>query len=309
MSRLIFSSRAFLRSIQMSKAQIFGFVEGGLDRPFVERMLGLASKGAYDYRVCAIKELPGGTGGKQALIGWFKHFRRKGVLGGNAWGKKYAMAFFADKDADDFIQKRLRSKHFIYSETYDIEGHLFRCGDLVRALADAAGLTVEQARGIIYSPEAWLSAVARKWADWIVMCLFSQFYKINVGCTFDRFSVVNPNPLEGPDPVAVKDMKDILFSRMTISRIDFDRRYDACLRKILKSIESNEPLRYFKGKWLKSILQTQCESGQPIPDALFNGIGEKILSVLIGQVASREPCKCSGTYVDAVRGLATTFSI
>ena len=73
MTRLTHSSGGFVRSLQMSSARIFAFVEGRLDRPFFDRLLSqVCNPVAIAYKVFAMKELPGGTGGKSALLATFR---------------------------------------------------------------------------------------------------------------------------------------------------------------------------------------------------------------------------------------------
>ena len=189
MTRLTHSSGGFVRSLQLSSARVFAFVEGRLDRSFFDRVLSqVCNPTAIAYRVFAMKELPGGTGGKSALISTFRRFRQSGLLACTAFGKSMICIFFADKDSDDFTRKQLRSPHLLYSPTYDLEGHLFSCGDLTRALADACGITTDQARLLVPDASAWLHSAATHWKDWIALCLVSQARAVNCGCTYDRTS-------------------------------------------------------------------------------------------------------------------------
>ena len=80
MTRLVHSSSGGLRAMQISTAQVFAFVEGGLDRPFVERLLRLFARSDTKVRVVAIKETTSATGGKPALLEHFRRLRRKGHL-------------------------------------------------------------------------------------------------------------------------------------------------------------------------------------------------------------------------------------
>lgn len=304
MSRLTHSSAGFVRSLQMSSARIFAFVEGRLDRPFVDRILAqLCNPPKIGYSVYAIKELPGGTGGKSALISYFQKFRQSGLLACTVFGKSMACIFLADKDSDDFTRRRLRSSHLIYSPTYDLEGHLFTCGDLNRALADACGITADQARLLVPDPKAWLQRAATHWRDWIALCLVSQAKGINCGCTFDRTSQVNPDPLATPNLAQVAAFKLKLALALEISQRDLDIAFLAASRSVDQSIRSGHPLKYFKGKWLGHLMQRHLESKPRIPDALISGVGERLGISLLAQVAQHSNCGCCVAYLPQLQDI------
>jgi hypothetical protein len=107
MTRLTHSSSGGLRAMQISTAQVFAFVEGGLDRPFAERLLKYFAKTETRIRVAAIKETARATGGKPALLEHFRQLKRKGHLLATAWGKPFVSLFFLDKDADDLFKKQI----------------------------------------------------------------------------------------------------------------------------------------------------------------------------------------------------------
>lgn len=304
MSRLTHSSAGFIRSLQMTSARVLAFVEGRLDRPFFDRILQSAcAQSAVEHRVFAMKELPGSTGGKANLISTFKDFRKRGLLACTAFGKSMVCLFFADKDCDDFTRKRLRSPHLIYTPTYDLEGYLFTCGDVHRALADACGITLQQSARLIPNPNMWLNGAASNWKDWIALCLVSQSRSVNCGCTFDRISQVNPDPLAGPDAAQIAAFRIRLATTLGISQQSLDAEVDAALLKVEASIRSGKPLLYFKGKWLSHVLQRHIEAQPRIPDANISGVGDRLGATLVAQVAQTPACGCSAAYLHSIQGL------
>lgn len=304
MSRLTHSTGGFVRSLQMSSAQVFAFVEGRLDRTFFDRLLSKICKpSTIAYQVFAMKELPGGTGGKSSLIATFKQFRQKGLLSCNPFGKSMICMFLADKDSDDFTRKQLRSPHLLYSPTYDLEGHLFSCGDLNRALADASGITADQARALVPNPNAWLQSAAAHWKDWIALCLVSQSKGVNCGCTYDRTSQVNPDPHAPPDSAQVVAFKSRLASALAISQNGLETQFLIARRQVERSISAGQPLKFFKGKWLSHLMQRHLESSPRIPDALISGVGERICISLLAYVASHSNCTCCAAYLPRMQGL------
>lgn len=304
MTRLTHSSGGFIRSLQMTSARVFAFVEGRLDRSFFDRLLSqICNSAAVGYRVFAMKELPAGTGGKSALIQTFRDFRQTGLLACTAFGKTMTCVFLADKDSDDFTRKQLRSPHFLYSPTYDLEGHLFSCGDFSRALADASGITIEQAKLLVPDASAWICTIATNWRDWIALCLVSQSKGVNCGCTYDRASQVNPDPLAPPDAAQVAAFKSRLASALAISQNDLEVDFAAARRRVDRSIKARQPLRYFKGKWLSHVIQKHLESKPRIPDALVAGVGERIGVSLLAQVALHTNCTCCAAYLPRLANL------
>ncbi|MGN6263726.1 MAG: hypothetical protein ACTHNO_23615 [Ralstonia sp.] len=302
MTRLVFSEEGYLRSLQMSEAQIFAFVEGGLDRPFMDRVLALCSLDRIKYRVIAAKELPGKTGGKAKIIEWFGIVSERNFLIGERFGKKFGCIFFADKDADDFLQTKIDSPHFLYTETYDIEGHLFSCGDLVRALSDGALITAAQARDIIGDRDAWLREVSQNWIEWLALCMISRRHSINVGCSYDRMSTINKDWLSAVDEDLLVELKERIRVKIGCGVEDFEEIFNESKGLIVDGINSGKILKYFKGKWIKSLLQKKCEPIR-IPDANFNGIGDRVVSILVSKVADGTQCNCSDSYIRATLGV------
>lgn len=301
MTRLIHTATGNLRAMQISTAQVFAFVEGGLDRPFVERLLTLFARPDTKVRVVAIKETAAGTGGKPALLEHFRRLKRKGHLLATAWGKPFVSLFFVDKDADDVLRKKVRSPHVAYTPAYDLEGSLFGCGDLIQALASTCLVTREQAESLIGNTNEMMRELSSNWSDWITLCLISQFKKQNLGCTFDRVSVINADPLQPPDQALLQQWKSRVRQSLAISDNDFNRLYSRFKKAVDGSIEAGQPLRYFKGKWLKYALQRRLELQPRVPDANINGAAERALSVLVSHVAASSGCRCCQHYEAMIR--------
>lgn len=296
MSRLIHSSKAAVRAMQISSAQVFAFVEGGLDRPFAEKIIGGCGLNNNQFRVFSIKEVNGGTGGKQAILDRFKDFRRQGKLYENAWGKKYINIFFVDKDADDFLGVVLRSPHLIYTPTYDLEGFLYHFGDVLKALTEACFITTAQALDVLGDVRLWFKKITENWIDWITLCMISQKKKKNTGYTFERSSCINPNPLEGPCHDLLLQCKERSAIALGMDLSDFDAYYQSVRRRVSASIDSGEYFKFFKGKWLKLIIQKAIEAAPKIEDANKNGVGDKINVALLAQVGTTSDCDCYRHY-------------
>lgn len=294
MSRLTYSYGGFLRSMQMSSNKIFIFVEGGLDRAFMDRISARVCRPQdVGYRIYSSKELPGETGGKRVLVDFFEELSGGYHLACDAFDKKMYSLFLIDKDADDFSQRAIESPHVIYTKTYDLEGHLISCGEINRALSDAGDITIEQSNFLIPDPDALIVEFVKDWKYWIALCLISYANQIKCVCTFDKCSQINQGVFSGVDLDKLECHKNDLAERMGVEREVFDLQFGEVLAEVEDSISSGNPLRYFKGKWFHHLIQLYLESRPKIPDTNFNGIGEKILIAIKGQVDMLTSCRCS----------------
>lgn len=308
MNRLVHSGGGFLRALQMSSAQVFAFVEGRLDRAFFDRLLQrvLVTSGLR-HQVVAVKELPPNTGGKRALLDLFLRFRKQDRLEATAFGKEMVCMFFVDKDADDYLRRLKRSPHIIYSRTYDLEGHLGSCGDLQRALADACGVTYEQAVALLPSSQAFFLEVGSRWSDWIALCLISQKLGVNCGSTFDRISQINSRPLDPPNVLKLQEFKTEIAKRLGLEDWRVEREFRLARQAVDRAVASNDPLRFFKGKWLAHVFQCHLEGSPKPADANFQGIWDRIETSLLAQVPPTGNCSCCAHYENAVLGLVARF--
>jgi hypothetical protein len=211
--------------------------------------------------------------------------------------------FLADKDCDDFTKKRLRSSHLIYTPTYDIEGHLFSCGNVSTALSDACGITTDHAKSLLPNPKVWLETVATNWKEWVALCMVSQSRGVNIGCTFERPSQVNPDPFGPPDMTQVSSFKAKLTAAVAATLGEIETEFRIAIRKIEQSIRAGHPLRYFKGKWLGHLIQRHLENNPKIPDANISGVGERLNVALVSQVAVHTNCSCCAAYVPQLNSI------
>ena len=76
------------------------------------------------YEIFIARQLPGSTGGKQALLNFFAFLRRSKALVSSLGGQR-ACIFFLDKDVDDLQRKKKRSQHTVYTEHYDVQNYIF----------------------------------------------------------------------------------------------------------------------------------------------------------------------------------------
>lgn len=292
MNRLVHSLEGNLRSMQISGKKFFIFVEGGLDRSFVDAIMRRqGSMLPTDFEIRAARELPGSTGGKQRLIKHYKSLRRRQALHGAAFSKKFTTAFIFDKDIDELQRFKLRSAHAIYTETYDLEGHLFTCGDLAKAISFSSGITLDQAQNIIGDQRRYLARIAEAWADWIALCIVSKITGAHVGCTFEKSSALN-NGIE-PINAALKDQfMQKMAEKINVDTTVIERKFIRYLRVIKDEARAGNPLKFFRGKWMRDVLQQYTAKQISIPDATVDGLCAKVLTALVSQVGASTDCVC-----------------
>jgi hypothetical protein len=134
MSRLTHSLAGYRRAMQMSRTQIFAFVEGQTDPYFYDKICeAVCQPSTVSYEIRRAQELPGGTGGKVALLALYDYLRRMSSLLDNFKGKTTGVLIFLDKDVDDLLRIQRRSEHIVYTKYYDLENHLFIHGNLTEA--------------------------------------------------------------------------------------------------------------------------------------------------------------------------------
>lgn len=301
-SRLRHSERGYFRSLQLSKKQLFMFVEGSLDRPFIERILDKHLDESL-FSIRAAKELPGGSGGKERLLDLHQDLLSKNLLFSENLGKKMAVLILMDKDVDDLLGVTLGCQHVIYTPSYDIEGHLLSCGRVTHALADAAGITRAQASAIIPDFLHWSKEIAKHWADWITLCLISHSHSINCGYSFKRPSSINPDPFSPPCAAKLQEAKQTLQRALALSEEVFNAEYKQRHDQIREIIETKNPFLVFKGKWLESLLEIHCKKHH-IADANWNSLGPRVLSNILGQLDIPELCSCHDPFTTPIQQIA-----
>jgi len=308
MNRLTHTDKGFFRSLQMSKIQFFVFVEGGLDRPFTERLINrVFPKKSWGHAIVSMKEFPSATGGKPALLKLFKILRKQKQLQSIAFGKKMSCLFFADKDIDDILKDRVRSPHFIYTRSYDLEGHLFTFGNLTEAISDACLITNQQASNFIGDPDAWIRHQVINWKEWIALCIISKIHNLSLGCGYTRPSDINPDYTSPTNHESLNDYSHRIQTTLGMSAENFSQLHSKFSTIVENSANLDNPLRYFKGKWLQLLLEKSLEQAARVPDSNINGAGERILSTLVAQVGTKNSCKCCNPFIKNIQNISAFF--
>ncbi len=303
MSRLTHSEAGFWRTLQVSNSRLFVFTEGGLDRPFAERLIrfNFPSK-SWSHQVIAIKEFPAAAGGKTALLKLFRALRKRKELSFSAFGKPMVCVIFADKDIDDVTRRKLRSDHLFYTPTYDVEGLLFLTGDLESAVSDACLVTRAQASGLIGGKTAFITEYVKRWTEWVSLCMLCHANGINAGCGYKQPSRINPNFVDHTDAALLAALVTQIRTQLGLSFAQFDALHKRYEKRFTNALGA-EPLKYFKGKWLQLILQKHLDRQPKVPDSNVSSVGERVISALVAQVGATPGCASCAPYVATLQPL------
>ena len=268
--------------MQMSRVRAFVFVEGkSNDSYFYGKICETVFPPAnVTYEIVKAQELPGNTGGKQTLIEFFLYLRQKKCLIDSFKGKLTGSIFFLDKDVDDFLRKRRRSAHVVYTRFYDIEGHIFSEGDLGEATAAAASLDGQVARTMIGDYGVWRHQAASKWKEWVKLCLFARKHSINSESSYSRVSQVN-TPLHGPlNTISYAQYLALLETRSGLSTAEFSRAYATLSSGVDKRYLSRTFDLVFKGKWYAAFLEAHIRSAAGVRPINSNGLASRLDSAV-----------------------------
>lgn len=273
------SLAAFRRSMQMSRAKIFIFVEGKTDRYFYHKIceVALAPRG-IGYEICLAQELPQLTGGKEALLDFFDYLNKATALLDDFKGKKTAAIFYLDKDVDDLLKKFKSSEHLVYTEHYCIENYFFQHGNLAEATSVAANLDLTDVRrGLNMSNDAWRRRAAENWIDWVKLCVFTRSRNLGHECNYGVTSRINLLPYAVTDSAAFSNRLADLERRSGLTQLGFKRVFGRISREVDNIYSSGRFDSVFKGKWYalflaedaKAIARGGAFSPQNLPDKLL----------------------------------------
>jgi hypothetical protein len=251
-NRLRHSLAGFLRSMQMSAANIALVTEGRLDRVFYAGIVTEALKNGApaSFTVRSARELPDiGAGGKPAVLGYYAFLRRRRSLSTTLGGKKTIMVFCLDKDLDDLTHRCSRSAHVIYTELFDVESYLFRYGDILSATSFATTVDAHAIATAIAPADEWAKRAAETWRDWVALCVFEVTRKQTITGNYG----VCPSPIHDSrgvlDENALTNRLAGLRHRLGLSPSEFDRHWSRNCQRVSNCYTQGKADTIFKGKW------------------------------------------------------------
>jgi hypothetical protein len=285
MSRLVHSGfKAYLRYMQISRHQLFAFVEGPADPFFYDGICAVASsESGITYEIATAVELPGGTGGKPGLLNFHSELASRRKLFHIFKGKSIGVIFFFDKDVDDLLRKQIHSRYVVYTECFDLEGHAFRNGSLKEAAAAAAFIETSWLDALLAHSAAWRMSAAERWKEWVQLCLLCAMRNIPCECTFRRPSPINQPPDAVTDPGEFRRHFTIAEGASGLSTTDFGNAFDE-IRHFVNSVYARSRHHLiFKGKWYRTILEADVKAlartrNRPV---IMNNFGDRAFSTLL----------------------------
>ncbi len=260
MSRLVHSYAGHLRSMQISSTGLFVFVEGRQCDPyFYARILDTVPGLGMRYELCLAEQLPGGAGGKHALLSFYEYLRKQKSLVSTLAGHTTVAMFFMDKDVDDLQRKRKRSQHVVYTEHYDVHNYVFLHGDLKTGAAAAASVDPARLTPSLGHSNSWCVHAAELWRDWVALCLRMLEDGITCEANYRVLSRVQCRPSQPTDPALYATLSNEIANRAGVSLNEFNRRIAVTIRKVDAYYRKGFHHRIFKGKWFSPILADEID--------------------------------------------------
>jgi hypothetical protein len=271
--------------MQMSSTQLFVFVEGKqLDPFFYASVCQTVSDAASRYEICRAVDLSGTGGGKAVLLTFFVYLRSKGQLISLFKGKRTAAIFFVDKDLDDVRRTRKRSAHVVYTTYYDVENHIFEHGDLIRGAASAASVDPALLLPVLSDARVWCQRSARRWREWLVLCLCVSEMQVSCQATYRVPSRVQMRPCGPTNQSAHTRLVSDAASKAGVSTREFQKRLDIVARRVDRILSNSDHHRIFKGKWFASILADeihQTMGGRPYDSSALPGRLTRVIAATL----------------------------
>ena len=278
--RLFHTHSAYLRSMQMSSASLFAFVEGkDIDRFFYGHICyNVCNPQGLIYETCKADELPPFAGGKSTLLEFYNYLRLRHCLVSHFGGKKTTAVFFLDKDIDDLKHIRKRSKHVIYTRYYDVQNEVFHNGNLKRGAASAASLDERVLDPLNISSNNWCSHASRRWHDWLVLCIISSLNGIRCQYNFGSLSQIQCPTTRLSEPTRLDQAKMTLATLLGLNAIDFQILYDIISLRVKRYFRSGQHNIIFKGKWYPYLLEEDIINLVGRNNYTHNGFSNRVSS-------------------------------
>ena len=290
MNRLRHSFKGHLRFMQLSSTNLFVFVEGKQADPFFySGICRSITDISFRYEICTAQQLPGATGGKNALFKFFSFLRQSKKLVSSLGSQGTACIFFLDKDVDDLQHTKKRSQHIVYTEHYDVQNYIFMHGDLLNGAASAASVDPARLRTELSDAMGWCLRIARLWREWISLCLYALEKKISCVTNYKVVSRVQTRPCGHTDA----SKYDALVRDVAINNgqpeADFRQELESTRKKVDKYFDRGQHHRLFKGKWFATVLADDIARimvGLPHDS---NGLASRLTNTVAATIDFTEP--------------------
>ena len=283
MNRLLHSRKAFRRSLQISRARANIFVEGRAADPFFYG--GIVAKqfsSRMDYRLIKSDEIDGPqTGGKHKLLEVFEWLRRRHELVLTFKGASSTAIFYLDKDIDDLTRRLKRSPHVVYTRAYDVEGEIFREGDIGLALAATCSLAHVDVESKVAAGRDYRELAMLSWQEWVVYCVAAQLANdVSVAGFGSRSKLHQPDAITA-DIRSARAHHSSFVGACTTKGESPEQLLKRAQRKVDAAYANDGGYSVFKGKWFGEVIGELAAQDFPLEVRRIKAFPHR----LTGQVA------------------------
>ena len=290
MNRLRHSYAGYIRLMQQSSAKLFIFVEGKQSDPYFYACICESIPDLHTpYEICQARQIPGATGGKQALLNFFSFLRQRKALVSSLEGQKTTCIFFPDKDVDDLKRKKKRSPHVIYTEYYDVQNYIFMHGNILTGAASTGSIDPAILNSELSDASRWCMRMAQLWREWISLCLYILEENINCEANYKVASPVQTRPCGATDANLHANLIRKLARKLRIPVAVFRQRLATTTRKVDRYYACSQHHRIFKGKWFATVLSDDINrimAGRPYDS---NSLASSLTSSVAATLDFTEP--------------------
>ncbi|MFG1916165.1 hypothetical protein [Micromonospora sp. NPDC048898] len=279
--RLRHSAGAFARSSQMRRARLQIYTEGKFPDVYVyEKIARSVCRSSWDYVLITPQELPPeyAGDGKSALRKWYESMRRRALLRINFKGRHAVSVFIFDKDIDDVRRTKCRSPHVIYTECYDIEGHVFSGGNLVDSVSALLDVSSAKVASAIPDQAAWLNSVTERWREWVRISVAAAILRAHKYSGYRVPSRVHTNHSGLADQALLAQEMDLLRKALPPP----DSAHDDLLKRVERLVDrryrSGIAFTLFKGKWFATVLESDLREAGLLSGKVKGSFGRNIVT-------------------------------
>jgi hypothetical protein len=261
---------------------MFAFVEGkDADPYFFDQICAqVCEPRGVHFQLRTAKELPGGAEGKGRLITFYRLARSQALLRSTLNGKLTILLFFLDKDVDDIRRIKCRSMHVVYTTHYDVQNYVFRHGDFIRGVSAAASIAQRELSEHPLFGRNWCETAARRWKEWIILCLFSVIYAGGSVANYRNVSRVNTPQNGSFDPGLYQALLIEARNATHLTQAQFDRAIEQLTRRVEKHLSNGTYDTVFKGKWYSTLIEMDLRRAFPDRGNMKN-VGARATTALL----------------------------
>lgn len=276
--RLTHGFDAQLRAMEMSGASLFIFIEGvSVDPTFYSRVCDTALAGSgVTFEIVSSEMLTGTGGGKSVLLEFYDFLASRGKLTSNLEGKVTRVAFFVDKDVDDFRGVLRASPHIIYTRTYEVENEVFLNCDISVAASSAASVPLAWLGPTLSGGPEWTKSLCGGLETWVALCVLATIRGISDECNYG--SPPNPRVVSADTGSILQRMSEA--TGVSVRTLSFE--YDALAQRVRELFEQDRHNEVVRGKWFPALLEMRLAATLRGKHWVRRGFRDRLLGAALG---------------------------